>query len=113
MSTSDHDQQRYDMLKRAVAEIGLIRRGSVVRRFMPCGKRGCACQAAPPVLHGPYYQWTRKVRGKTETVRLSEHHANLISEWIANARRFDKIVTQMEAVSLRITKRLLGNSKKS
>jgi hypothetical protein len=113
MAVTDRDQQRYEGLKRAVAEIGLIRRGSVVRRFMPCGKPGCACQATPPVLHGPYYQWTRKVRGKTATVRLSEQQATLIGEWIANARRFDKIVAQMEAVSLRITKRLLGNSRKS
>jgi len=103
----DRDQQRYDALKRAVLDVGLIRRGSLVRRFMPCGKPGCSCQARPPVLHGPYYQWTRKVRGTTQTVRLSQEEAKLLAVWIANARQFDKIVTQMESVSLRITKRLL------
>lgn len=109
----DRDQQRYDALKRAVLEVGFIRRGSVVRRFMPCGKPGCSCQASPPVLHGPYYQWTRKVRGKTQTVRLSQQEAKLLAGWIANGRQLDKIVTQMQSVSLRITKQLLNKLQKT
>lgn len=113
MSSSDRDQQRYGTLKRTVLDIGFIRRGSVVRRFMPCGTPGCSCQATPPVLHGPYYQWTRKVRGKTVTVRLTREEADLLSQWISNARQLDKIVAQMASVSMRITKRLLLKSKKT
>ena len=113
MSSSDRDQQRYNALKHAVVDIGFIRRGSVLRRFMPCGTAGCSCRATPPVLHGPYYQWTRKVRGKTMTVRLTREEANLLMQWISNSRQLDKIVAQMESVSMRITERLLRKSKKS
>jgi hypothetical protein len=74
---------------------------------MPCGKPGCCCQASPPELHGPYYQWTRKVRGKTVTVRLTREEARLLEEWISNGRQLDRIVAQMEAVALRITERLM------
>jgi len=42
------DQTRYDALKRTVLTLGPIRRGSLARRFMPCGKPGCCCQASPP-----------------------------------------------------------------
>lgn len=101
------DQARYATLKRALQTVGFIRRGSLVRRFMPCGKPGCLCQATPPVLHGPYYQWTRKVRGKTVTVRLTRPQAQLVAQWIANGRQLDTLVAQMEAVSLRVTARLL------
>jgi len=104
-TTTDH--QRFDMLKRRVSDIGPLRRGSVVKRFMPCGKQGCRCQAIPPQMHGPYYQWTRKIRGKTVTVRLTELEAQRIREWIANGRQLNRIVTDMEKVSLRITERLL------
>jgi len=100
------DQRRYEALKRTVRTLGPIRRGSLVRRFMPCGKPGCCCQASPPELHGPYYQWTRKVRGKTMTVRLTREEARLFEEWISNGRQLDRIVAQMETVSLRITERL-------
>ncbi len=108
-----NDESRYAGLKRAIAALGPIRRGSLVRRFMPCGKSGCCCQASPPELHGPYYQWTRKVRGKTVTVRLTQAEARLFEEWISNGRQLDKIVAQMEAVSLRITARLVKRRRKS
>lgn len=111
-SPRTRDQDRYTALKRAVLAVGLIRRGSLVRRFMPCGKPGCACQATPPELHGPYYQWTRKVRGKTLTVRLTREEAQLVEEWIANGRQLDAIIAQMEAVSLRLTERLLRQLRK-
>src|SRR3972149_3198244 len=107
------DHERYAALQRAVADLGFIRRGSLVRRFMPCGKAGVSCQPAPPVLHGPYDQWTRKVRGKTVTVRLSQEEAQLVAEWISNGRRLDAIIRRMEAVSLRATDRVLRNVQKS
>ena len=91
---------RYEKLKRDILLLGFIRRGSLVRRFMPCGKPGCRCQARSPKLHGPYYQWTRKVRGKTVTVRLTPHQAKWFVEWIANSRRLDTILAQMEKVVL-------------
>jgi hypothetical protein len=101
------DQARYTALKRAVLALGFLRRGTVTRRFMPCGKPGCSCQARPPQLHGPYYQWTRKVRGTTQTVRLTPAEAKLVEAWIANGRQLDRIVKRMERVSLRATDRLL------
>jgi hypothetical protein len=107
------DETRYEALKRSVLALGPVRRGSLVRRFMPCGKAGCCCQASPPELHGPYYQWTRKVRGKTVTVRLTREAARLVEEWISNGRQLDRIVAQMGVVSLRITQRLLKARRKA
>lgn len=105
--TRARDQQRYEELKRSIAELGYFRYGSLVRRFMPCGKPGCRCQASPPELHGPYYQWTRKVGGKTVTVRLTKQEAELLGTWIANGRRLDRILAQMVRVSHRETDHLL------
>jgi len=105
------DDQRFETLKRAVIDVGPLRSGSVARRFMTCGKQGCRCRATPPQLHGPYYQWTRKLRGKTITVRLTEQEAERIREWIENRRQLDKIVADMETVSLRITERVLRQLK--
>ena len=114
MSTSSkQDFERYETLKRSIADVGLVRRGSLVRRFMPCGRPGCRCQADPPELHGPYHQWTRKVRGKTITVRLSPSQARLFEEWIGNDRRLRKLLAQMEKVSLRATERILKAAEKS
>jgi hypothetical protein len=109
----DADAKRYEALKRALANVDLIRRGSLVRRFMPCGKPGCRCQARRPELHGPYFQWTRKLRGKTVTVRVSKDEAKRLEAWIENGRQLDKIVGKMEQVSYRLTEHLLRASRTS
>jgi hypothetical protein len=74
---------------------------------MVCGKPTCACHGTPPRLHGPYYQWTRKIRGKTQSVFFTSKQAQLLSTWIAEGRQLDRIVRQMERLSLRATERLL------
>jgi len=97
----------YEALKEALRRLGYVRPGSLVRRFMPCGKPSCRCMSDPPTLHGPYYQWTLRVGGKTKTVRLTEDQARLCEEWIANHRKLKGIVRRMKAMSLRETDRLL------
>ena len=57
-------------------------------------------------MRGPYYDWSRKVKGKTVTVRVTPEQARLLKQWIANARRLDKIVAEMLRVSDRITEPL-------
>lgn len=99
--------QNYQQLQRALSRVGYFRRGTLLKRFMACGKPGCACQASPPRLHGPYYQWTRKVDGKTVTVRLTREQADLLAVWVATGRELDRIIAQMERMSLRVTDRLL------
>lgn len=110
--SATEDQARYETLKRSIDELGYFRYGSLVRRFMPCGKPGCRCQSTPPQLHGPYYQWTRKVRGKTVTVRLTESEAALLQTWIQNGRQLDRILAQMQRLSHRVTERLLRRLRK-
>jgi len=100
------DAERYETLKHELAEIGLIRRGSLVRRMVRCGKPGCRCQASKPQLHGPYYQWTRKLQGKTVTLRVNRDEAKLLRKWIDNGRRLDRLVRQMEKVAYRLTEKL-------
>ena len=101
MATRDED--RFRILKESLVNIGPLRRGTVLRRFMSCGNPACRCTADPPKLHGPYYEWTRKVRGKTVSVRLTLNQAQLMKQWIANSRRLDRIVAAMECASDRMT----------
>ena len=65
-------EQRYRELAAELATIGLIHSGSVTRRYTRCATPGCKCHADPPQPHGPYYQWTAKINGKTVTRRLTE-----------------------------------------
>jgi hypothetical protein len=97
----------YRQLQLALRHIGFFRRGTLLKRMMTCGKPVCACKASPPRLHGPYYQWTRKVDGRTVTVNLSAPQAKLLEGWIAAGKKLDRIVAEMERISLEVTERQL------
>ncbi len=92
-------ERRYRALAAELAEVGFISPGSVVVRETSCGKAGCRCQGDPPQRHGPYYQWSRAIAGKTVSRRLNESQADLYREWIANRRHIERIVTEMETLS--------------
>ncbi len=100
-------EARYRALASELAEVGFISPGSLVVRETSCGKAGCRCQGDPPRRHGPYYQWSRAVAGKTVSRRLKEPEAELYRRWIANRRRLEQIVTEMEALSARAGEILL------
>jgi hypothetical protein len=99
-----------DRLKAQIAAVGFVCSGSVVRRFMPCGKPGCRCQADPPKLHGPYWQYSHKVAGKTITRRLTPEQARLYQQWIANRRRIDQLLARMEQLSSQAAEILLHDA---
>lgn len=100
-------------LAHTLAEIDGLLPGSVVVRHMRCGKRGCACKADPPVLHGPYIQWTRTVRGKTVTRYLSEAQLARYQPWFDNARRLKELVAKLEIASLQAVETAEGPTAKA
>lgn len=104
MARTTHDrlaayQHRYRQLAGQLSDIGLIASGSVVRRYTRCGSETCRCHADPPQRHGPYWQWTAKINGKTVTRRLTEREATLYQEWIANDRQLRRVIDQMRDIA--------------
>jgi hypothetical protein len=89
----------HQALAARLGQLGFAVPGSLTRRYTTCGKPGCRCQADPPCPHGPYYQLTRKVAGKTITRRLTPAQAARYAEWIANQRELRATITEMEAIS--------------
>jgi len=80
--------------------ISMVLRGSITEHLVRCGKKGCRCQKTPPKLHGPYFDWTRKVQGKTRTVRLTRSHAAVCQQWIENGRQLNQIIAKWEQVGI-------------
>lgn len=102
----DYDR-RHRELAAQIAEIGIIAAGSVTQRFTRCTSAGCRCNADPPEPHGPYWQWTAKVHGKTITKRLTPAEAELYQEWIGNDRKVRDLLDQLRAVDAKAAELLL------
>ena len=78
--------ERYDALKAELQSLGFLFQGSLQTRRIACGKTTCRCYHDPDARHGPYHYWTRKARGKTVGMRLTEDELILYQEWIENNR---------------------------
>jgi len=100
-------ERRYRELLAEITEIGFIRSGSVAPRFNYCGKSNCRCHADPPQPHGPYWQWTAKVDGKTVNRRLSAREAELYQQWIGNDRKLRGLIDELRAVAEQATNLML------
>ncbi len=105
-------RRRHHALAARLGQIGFAVSGSLVRRYTSCGKPGCRCQASPAQPHGPYYQLTRKVAGKTVTTRLTAGQAARYAEWIANQRELRRLIAEMEQVSRQAAELILGKTTK-
>ncbi|HUF49803.1 MAG TPA: DUF6788 family protein [Longimicrobiales bacterium] len=92
-------EQEYETIKARIREIGFICEGSLVTRWLSCGKPNCRCSRDPDQRHGPYYQLSWKEGGITVSRRLSPEHAQLYEEWIANRRRLEELTDQLRKVS--------------
>lgn len=100
-------QRDYQALAAELAKTGFILPGSLVARRTSCGKPGCRCQGDPPQRHGPYWQWSRAIAGKTISRRLTEAEADLYRDWIDNRHRLEEIISQMEDISATAARILL------
>lgn len=78
----------YRQLQRRLAGIGYVSQGSVFQRR--------------PSQQGSRYVWTRKVQAKTVTVALSKDQYHWLRRAVANQRRLERILRQMQNRSRRI-----------
>jgi hypothetical protein len=61
---------RREELYRELGRVGDFRRGSLNEVRRKCGKPNCACAAPDHPGHGPQWNLTRKVGGRTQAVHL-------------------------------------------
>ena len=84
-STSTSRQKEYARLRAQLAHIGWISEGYVQNRGPGAG--------------GPCYQWTRKVKGRTVSVALSQEQYEWLAAAIANWRTVQASLKTLQCLS--------------
>jgi hypothetical protein len=74
--------------------------GTLTVRSYACGKRRCRCHNDPPVLHGPYAEWTRKIEGKTVTRRLTSEQLAAWQPLFDNARHIRGLLAELQDLTM-------------
>ena len=70
-----------------------ILHGAVSTAMAKCGQKNCRCRVDPKALHGPYYRWTGKLKGKITTRTISAQEAKECELWIDN---YQKLMADLE-----------------
>jgi len=98
--------RQFVALKRELEQVSYFCKGSVLKRMMKCGQRRCACHQDPAKRHGPYFEWTYKVRGKTVNVRLRPEEASVYKAATEQYRKLRSLLARMERLSRNAVVRL-------
>ena len=90
---------RFRQARQQLQQLGYFLKGTVLKRMMKCGHPNCACHRDASQRHGPYFEWTYKVKGKTVNVKLSPQAATLYQDATKQHRKLKTALTSMERLS--------------
>jgi len=102
MTTLKQLETRRDTLLDDLHHIGDMRRGTLLERYLPCGKKGCHCTRPGSKGHGPKYSLTYKVNGKTKTEYIPADQVEQVQEQLANHKRFVSLCQELVEISEKI-----------
>ena len=98
-------KQRIRNITSKIARLGPMLPGSISEQWNICGTPGCSCKdKKKPIKHGPYYQLSFSVKGRSSTMFIKKEDVaearrriqqykefkklsfELIDAWVAHAR---------------------------
>jgi hypothetical protein len=90
-------------LLQQISELGDFQPGSITSATRRCGNPGCHCAKPDDLGHGPHFQLTQKVDGKTVTQNLPSSAALRKAESeIAEFRKFQTLTGELVDVNRKI-----------
>ncbi len=90
-------------LLRHISELGDFQPGSITSAVRRCGKPGCHCAKPDDPGHGPHFQLTRKINGRTATQNLPSPAAvHKAESEIAEYRKFQALTGELVEVNRKI-----------
>jgi hypothetical protein len=104
--------QRFRQARQELHDLDYFLKGTVLKRMMKCGHPNCACQRDDSKRHGPYFEWTYKVKGKTVNVKLSPQAAPLYQAATKQHRKLKTVLVKMERLSRTALAHLAKQAKK-
>ena len=95
----DRHAERFQELKRELDQVEYFLKGTVLQRMMKCGKPNCACRRDLTKRHGPYFEWTYKVKGKTVNSKLRPEEAPMYQAAARQHRKLKSVLSRLERLS--------------
>jgi len=95
---------RIESIRRQIAVMGLVAQGTVSKRTKVCGRPNCRCAEDTKARHGPYYEWTRREKGRYVHSVISAAQAEELVAAIDNHRRVLALLARWSTETARTLK---------
>ena len=87
------EEQQVLKIKKELLSLGPMLPGSLSGQWNVCGTRGCKCKdPQKPIRHGPYYQLSFSVKGKSSTLFVRPEDVPEARRRIQRYKRFKQLV---------------------
>ena len=98
-------QTQVKEIREEINSIGPILPGGISEQWYTCRKKGCKCMDAKnPSKHGPYYQLSFSISGKSSTMIVKEENLEKAKKYIANNKRLKKLNVELLRANVALLK---------
>ena len=85
-----------NIIKQKLNSSGPFHPGKISKQFITCNKANCACKdKINPKKHGPYYQLSYSVNGKSRTRFIQEKDLDLVQTYVNEYNRVKKLFNDL------------------
>ncbi len=90
------EEKIIERLKREILDLGPMLPGSISEQYNVCGKAGCKCKNAKnPVKHGPYYQLSFTLAGKSSSFFIKQKDLSEVRRRIKRFKVFKQLIVEL------------------
>ena len=90
------EERRIQQLRDKLAKLGPVLPGSVSEQWNVCGTPGCRCKdARNPAKHGPYYQLSFTVGGRSSTLFVKKEDLPEVRLRLRRYRQFKTLCSEL------------------
>ena len=97
-------KDEFELVKKEIAGISYLKKGSIVKCYQTCGTASCKCHKDKKFRHGPYWWWTTKENGKTRSILVPKQMLDEVRSYIDNFKLLKSKVKLLEEISEQIIK---------
>jgi len=103
-STAYLRRRRTTLLKRLASVDARILRGSLIERYIRCGKPGCKCTKGPG--HGPKYYLSVSYPGRRpEQDYVPQKYHKQVEEFLTNYQKAKQILEEISSINRELLRR--------
>ena len=85
-----------NLIKEQLTSSGPFHPGKISEQFITCNKTNCACKdKVNPKKHGPYYQLSYSINGKSRTRFIQKKDLDLVQTYVNEYHRVKKLFNDL------------------